>query len=120
MGRCLFRLDLLTDHELSGVCPSRALQRPRPGAGWKVPIVPPCQALLRPGTGALRDRARRNIMRVISGFMERGNRRQTFGKYDDSSYQMAHGSWENGRQSQMHPMIPAVGGPTVQGQAKSG
>ena len=68
MGGCQFRLELLTGHEpRSGACPSRAQQRPLPGDGWKVPIVPPWRALLRPGTGALRGRARRSTTPVIRG-----------------------------------------------------
>jgi hypothetical protein len=52
------------------VCPSRAQQRPLPGDGWKVLIVPPWRAWLRPGTGALRSKARRNTAPVISGSRE--------------------------------------------------
>jgi len=39
----------------AGAGASRAQQRPGPGDGWVVPIVPPCRVLLRPGTGALRS-----------------------------------------------------------------
>ena len=41
-----------------GCARRRAQQRPWPGDGLEVPVVPPDRALLRPGTGALRDRSR--------------------------------------------------------------
>jgi hypothetical protein len=76
MGSCLFRWELLTSHEpRSGACPSRAQQRSRPGEGWKVPVVPPCRTLLRPGTGALRGKARRITTPVIRGSWAKGGER---------------------------------------------
>ena len=35
----------------------------------------------------------RGLFPLTPALGERGNRRQTFGNYDDSSHRMAHGSW---------------------------
>ena len=68
MGSCLFRWELLTDPEpRSGVCPSRAQQRPLPEEGWKVPIIPPGRAWLRPGRAHSGAIARRVTTPVIHG-----------------------------------------------------
>jgi len=72
MGSCQFLSELPTGHELPGACPSRAQQRPGPGDGWEVPVVPPCRVLLRPGTGALRAKAGRNFTPVTCGSWKEG------------------------------------------------
>ena len=72
MGSCLFRWDLLTDPEpCSGVCPSRAQQRPLPDDGWKVPDYFTLPAWLRPGTGALRGNSQARYHACHPRFMER-------------------------------------------------